>query len=525
MAILAAFAVPHPPLIIPAVGRGREHGIQNTIDACDEVARRIAALAPQTIVVSTPHSVMYRDYNHISPGSHARGGFAQFGAGRAVYEADYDQEFVSRLCSIAQRKGLSAGTDYERDPSLDHATMIPLHFIQKHYTRFKLVRIGLSGLSPAEHYKLGVAVQQAASELGRRVVYVASGDLSHKLTSTGPYGYAPEGPKFDDEICRIFRTGDFLGLLTMDRSFADAAAECGLRSFQIMAGALDGIPVKSELLSHEGPFGVGYAVAAFTPVEADGEPATDAPATDVQKVSASTSAAPHGSSTADAVTGHAGPLRSSKADAATGPAGSIPGGHWPLDQSRCFLPQYEAWHRERMAERKAHEDPLVSLARATLETYVREHRRISVPKGLPQELYSRRAGCFVSLKEDGELRGCIGTILPVQSCLAEEIVSNAISAGTHDPRFAPVRATELDELVYSVDVLTEPEPIEDGSQLDPKRYGVIVSTPDGRRGLLLPDLNGIDTVKEQMDIAARKGHIDLREDDVRLQRFEVVRHT
>lgn len=525
MAILAAFAVPHPPLIIPAVGRGREHGIQNTIDAYDEVARRIAALAPQTIVVSTPHSVMYRDYNHISPGSHARGSFAQFGAGRAVYEADYDQEFVSRLCSIAQRKGLSAGTDYERDPSLDHATMIPLHFIQKHYTRFKLVRIGLSGLSPAEHYKLGMAVQQAASELGRRVVYVASGDLSHKLTSTGPYGYAPEGPEFDDEICRIFRTGDFLGLLTMDRGFADDAAECGLRSFQIMAGALDGIPVKSELLSHEGPFGVGYAVAAFTPPEAEGEPATGAPTAGANKASTRTSAGPLGSSTADAVTGHAGPLRSSKADAATGPAGSIPDGHRPLDQSRCFLPQYEAWHRERMAERKAHEDPLVSLARATLETYVREHRRISVPKGLPQELYSRRAGCFVSLKEDGELRGCIGTILPVQSCLAEEIVSNAISAGTHDPRFAPVRAAELDELVYSVDVLTEPEPIEDGSQLDPKRYGVIVSTPDGRRGLLLPDLNGIDTVKEQMDIAARKGHIDLREDDVRLQRFEVVRHT
>lgn len=469
MSILAAYAVPHPPLIIPAVGKGREKGIQSTIDAYNEVGQRIAALAPQTIVVSTPHSVMYRDYNHISPGTHARGSFAQFGAGQAAYEADYDQEFVARLCAIAQHEGLSAGTDYERDPALDHATMIPLHFIQKYYTSFELVRIGLSGLSPADHYRLGMAVQQASEELGRRVVYVASGDLSHKLTSTGPYGYAPEGPEFDEQIEKIFSTGDFLGLLTMDRDFADNAAECGLRSFQIMAGALDGIPVKSELLSHEGPFGVGYGVGAFTP---------------------------------------------------TGTAS-----YAHKDKSRCFLPQYEAWHRARMDERKAHEDPLVSLARTTLETYVREHRRIAVPQGLPEELYSRRAGCFVSLKENGELRGCIGTILPTRASLAEEIISNAISAGTHDPRFAPVKARELNELVYSVDVLSTPEPIADGSQLDPKRYGVIVSTDDGRRGLLLPNLNGIDTVKEQMDIAARKGHIDLYNDDVQLERFEVVRHT
>jgi AmmeMemoRadiSam system protein A len=167
------------------------------------------------------------------------------------------------------------------------------------------------------------------------------------------------------------------------------------------------------------------------------------------------------------------------------------------------------------------------LARLSLETYVRERRRITPDEkpGLPAELLSIRAGAFVSLKKDGELRGCIGTIAPTQDNLAEEICANAISAGRHDPRFPPVTAGEMDELVYDVDVLGAPEAVKSADQLDPERYGVIVSCADGRRGLLLPDLDGVDTVAEQLRIAAAKGHIDLKRDDCLLERFEVVRHT
>ncbi|MDO5107801.1 MAG: AmmeMemoRadiSam system protein A, partial [Coriobacteriaceae bacterium] len=147
-----------------------------------------------------------------------------------------------------------------------------------------------------------------------------------------------------------------------------------------------------------------------------------------------------------------------------------------------------------------------------------------VASGLPPELIIDRAGCFVSLKIDGQLRGCIGTLAPTRTCLAEEIIANAISAGTHDYRFSPVRPDELDELVYDVDVLSKPERIASEAELDTKRYGVIVSCDDGRRGVLLPDLDGIDTADEQVSIAARKGNIDLRRDDYHLERFEVVRH-
>ena len=176
-----------------------------------------------------------------------------------------------------------------------------------------------------------------------------------------------------------------------------------------------------------------------------------------------------------------------------------------------------------MAQR-AQEDPYVRLARASLERYVRDGIRMGVPSGLPEELLNTRAGCFVSLKKDGALRGCIGTIAPTRSSLAEEICANAISAGTRDPRFMRVREHELGDLVYDVDVLGKPEYIDSMDQLDPVRYGVIVSCADGRRGLLLPDLDGVDTAQEQVRIAAQKGRIDLDFDDYRLERFEVVRH-
>ena len=134
------------------------------------------------------------------------------------------------------------------------------------------------------------------------------------------------------------------------------------------------------------------------------------------------------------------------------------------------------------------------------------------------------AGAFVSIKKFGELRGCIGTILPCRASLAEEICANAISAAAHDPRFPRVSADELDDLVYDVDVLSVPESIDSEKDLDPRRYGVIVSAADGRRGLLLPDLEGVDTISEQVGIAARKGGIDLGRDAYSLERFTVTRH-
>lgn len=168
------------------------------------------------------------------------------------------------------------------------------------------------------------------------------------------------------------------------------------------------------------------------------------------------------------------------------------------------------------------EDAYVQLARKTIEEYVRKGVQISVPDNLPQEMYRKRAGAFVSIKEHGQLRGCIGTICAVQDSLAKEIIANAISAATKDPRFAPIQQDELDKLTIHVDVLGEMEQIKSLSQLDAKRYGVVV-TKGFRRGLLLPDLEGVDTPIDQVAIAKQKAGIG-QEEDVQMERFEVVRH-
>ncbi len=173
----------------------------------------------------------------------------------------------------------------------------------------------------------------------------------------------------------------------------------------------------------------------------------------------------------------------------------------------------------------SNEHPLVKLAKATIETYVREHCTIDPPQELTPEMQGR-AGVFVSLHDSRDnLRGCIGTIEPREANLAQEVIRNAISAATRDPRFLPVSADELDGLTIKVDVLTEPEPVDGLDELDPRRYGVIVqAVSDYRRGLLLPDLEGVDTAEYQVEIARRKAGIG-PDEPTKLFRFEVKRYT
>jgi AmmeMemoRadiSam system protein A len=164
--------------------------------------------------------------------------------------------------------------------------------------------------------------------------------------------------------------------------------------------------------------------------------------------------------------------------------------------------------------------PLVRLAKRTVESYVRQGKAVP-PKRLTAEM-KPRAGVFVSIHKGGELRGCIGTIEPQMANVAEEIMVNAISSAGRDPRFYPITANELKELEYSVDVLTEPEPVKSLKKLDPKRYGVIVQC-GGRKGLLLPDLEGVESVEQQIDICCQKGGI-APEEPLKLYRFEVKRY-
>ena len=367
---------------------------------------------------------------------------------------------MKAICTLAEGKGFPAGILGERDRCLDHGTMVPLYFVEQKYRDYQLIRIGLSGLSLADHYAFGMIIRRAVEQTGRRTVLIASGDLSHKLQPYGPYGFAKEGPEYDRRIMDIAGRAAFGEMLEFEESFCDKAAECGHRSFVIMAGTLDGMDVEAKVFSHEDVTGVGYGVCSFHPSG--------------------------------------------------------------MNEDRHFLDRYRTAMEEKLRRQRSTEDPFVRLARETVESRVLGQKLPDVPEWATEEMKKCRAGVFVSIHKEGKLRGCIGTFLPVRENIAKEIISNAVSASTRDPRFAPIEPEELKWLEISVDVLSAPEKISGMDELDARRYGVIVSS-GSRRGLLLPDLDGVDTVDEQVSIARRKGGIGENE-PITLERFEVERH-
>ena len=230
MGIVAAYAVPHPPLAMPEVGRGQERAIQDTLDAYREVARRIAAHAPETVVVVSPHAPLFRDCFHLSTGDFDRGDMGRFGAWDSSMTVQYDGEMTAAIAACARKHTVPLCGSGMGGKDLDHATIVPLHFVNEAYSTYQVVRIGLSGLSPQTHLALGRCIAEAAADLDRSCVLIASGDLSHKLASDGPYGYAPQGPVFDRMVTALFDAGDLSGLLEIDETFGEEAAECGLRS-------------------------------------------------------------------------------------------------------------------------------------------------------------------------------------------------------------------------------------------------------------------------------------------------------
>jgi len=338
--------------------------------------------------------------------------------------------------------------------------MVPLWFILKKYKDFKLVRTGLSGYDLLKHYEYGMLIKDAVEKLGRRVVYVASGDLSHKLQDYGPYGFAEEGPVYDSRIMDVCSGARFGELFDFDEDFCDKAAECGHRSFVIMAGALDGKAVEATQYSHEDVTGVGYGICSFYPKDDD--------------------------------------------------------------DGRHFLAARLNRIEDELEQKRQKSDAYVKLARASAEYFVKNGTVMELPDWVPPEMLDTKAGAFVSVHKFGALRGCIGTIASTQKNIALEIIHNAVSAVAKDPRFEPVEEDELNYLDINVDVLGEAESIESEAELDVKKYGVIVQS-GFKRGLLLPDLEGVDTVEEQVAIARRKGGIAPGE-KVDLFRFEVVRH-
>ncbi|MDI9512543.1 MAG: AmmeMemoRadiSam system protein A [Eubacteriales bacterium] len=464
MAIEGYYLMPHPPIVIPEIGRGQEKRISETSASMDRIGQEIAKLKPDTIILITPHGPMFRDAVGFSYADMIKGNLNRFGADVSM-TLEIDKLLTEKICELAGEEEIptialtpSNLEKYGIDFELDHGSLVPLYFISKYYSDYKILHITYAPIPDIQLYRLGSLINKVVLEQGTRAVIVASGDLSHKLTKDGPYGFDPAGKKHDERLLGLLEAGDVRSIFDMDKALIENAAECGRRSILLMLGALDGSSFKGDLYSYEGPFGVGYGVARL-------------------------------------VKGYG---------------------------TESLVADLEAQALAKMTKKAQEQNPYVRLARQSLTTYLHTGALMKdLPDYVTDEMKEKRRGVFVSLKVNGDLRGCIGTIFPTTESLAHEIIRNAVEAGVRDPRFYAVKDHELAQISFSVDVLTEPEPAKK-EDLDPKTYGIIVKA-DGRRGLLLPDLEGVDTIEDQIAIALQKAGIRA-DQDYKLSRFKVIRY-
>lgn len=441
--LLGGYLFPHPPILIEEIGRGEEMKAAATIAGISRLVLDIKDREPSTIILITPHGPVFRDGIAISTEEKLVGDFSHFGCGNLEISFTNHVEMVQAIVTESLRQNIplvqiskESASEMEIEDKLDHGCLVPLHFVNKEYSNYKLIHITYGLLAPNLLAKFGKLLNQVVEKSDEQVIIIASGDLSHKLSKEGPYDYSPYGKEFDEKIMDIIKRGSMEEIVHFDFDLADKAGECGLRSLIITAGALSTKLLHTQVVSYEGPFGVGYGTAKL-------------------------------------------------------------------------IVSMEM-------------NPYVKLAKDSLEHYVKSGSYYHDFSSLPGEMLDTQRGVFVSLKINGNLRGCIGTIEPSRENIAKEIIQNAVSAGIQDPRFDPVTEDELKDLVYSVDVLYPAEDIISKEELNVTKYGVIVSN-GYRHGLLLPNLEGVDSVEQQIEISLMKAGIG-KEEKYSMKRFEVVRH-
>lgn len=453
------YLVPHPPIIVPEIGQGEEKKAEKTIEAMEEIARDIAEKKPEVIVVITPHGPLFRNAVAVSASREFKGDFGGFGHPGVILSFTGNHDMAFDIMEEAARED------------------IPVIAVDDN-TRWKYgISDGLDHGALVPLYYINRRYQ------GFGLVHITYGLLSpEQLYSFGKCirRVVEKRKKHASIVCsgdlshRLIR-GAPAGYSKRGAVFDQSLVE-SLRKMDVDR-ILDMDP---QLLEEAGECGYRSVVIMLGALD--------------------------GYSVKSRILSYEGPY----------------GVGYCVASFEILQPDPDRARKGKDVAVHPEGDSYVRLARLALETYVTKGKIIDPPEGLPEEMLSKKAGVFVSLKLNGRLRGCIGTISSTTDSIAREIISNAISAGVRDPRFYPVGPGELGRLEYSVDVLGQPEAIESIEDLDVKRYGVIVRS--GRRsGLLLPDIEGVDTPRQQVAIALQKAGISPGE-PYKLERFEVIRH-
>lgn len=260
--IVFAGIAPHPPIMVPEVGREASEEVRGSIEAMRELTGRIIASGAETVVIISPHAPLEASAFVAYQEAELRGDFANFRAPEASVNAPLDEELLAEIARVA------ASEDFEvvglRGYELDHGTAVPLYFLQRNGWRGPIVALGYTFLNNEAHLRFGKCIGRAAENLRRRVAFVASGDLSHRLKPEAPAGYQPQAYLFDEEIVNSVRDGAPQRIINIDPDLRKLAGECGYRSLLVALGVTEGASPACEVLHYEAPFGVGYLTAQIT---------------------------------------------------------------------------------------------------------------------------------------------------------------------------------------------------------------------------------------------------------------------
>ena len=471
--IVFAGLMPHAPVLVPGVGGDRLADVAATVRAMATVARRAIATQPEILVLVSPHSPRKPGAFGLWRTPQLRGSLARFGSPEDRVDLPFDRAFADELETAAASRGVRTWRIAEK--SLDHGAVVPLCYLIAAGWKGPTVILSLNYPGEGGLEELGQAISAVAQERHRRTAIIASGDMSHRLTPTAPSGFHPDGRRFDEALITLLRQGAYREIAQIDPALEESAAEDAADSTRIAVTAAGYYTDGHEVLSYEGPFGVGYGVAVL-----------------FESVSAGASAS---SSALD---------RSHEREQVDSESST---------RSRSWLQKSPI----QPAVLTGYSD-LPVVARRAVEAALGAEPKTS-PFQATGELTGRH-GVFVTLRTaKGKLRGCIGSLAPTEKDLVEETWRLAVAAASHDYRFEPVTAAELPGMHFSVTVLGELEPVPSPDELNPAVYGVVVTAADGRKGVLLPDIEGIDSVAEQIAIARDKASID-SDEPVELQRFK-----
>jgi len=258
MSLVFTTICPHPPLLIPGVGKENLEQIKSTVESMNQLEKEIYPTKPDTIIVISPHGPLFPDHFSLNLCPKYQAEFKQFGdfATKLEYNGD-----VVTINDIHKALEDNSPLNLVSEPNIDHGTSVPLFYLTQHLPDIKVIPTGYSLLDLEAHYKFGQKLREEINQSKKRIGVIASGDLSHRLAEDAPAGFSPRGEEFDKKFVELLAGKKIPEILKLDEGLIEEAGECGLRSFITLFGILDNMSFEPEVLSYEGPFGVGYLVA------------------------------------------------------------------------------------------------------------------------------------------------------------------------------------------------------------------------------------------------------------------------